>query len=439
MHKYASLPPKIRDSLNVSWKEGIPAQMMVAIVDTYMVPFALFLGATVFQIGFLVAIPNLIGSISQIFAVRVVRAAGNRLPFLILGATVQAFLLLPVGAFAFLSFPGQIALLIILITAYRILGNLISTVWGSLVSDYLPPHQRGEYFGWRSRIAGTAGVFALAVAGIFLHFGKKFSAVFAFFLVFWAASFCRFLSASFLRKMADSPYELKPENDFTFFMFIRRLRESNFVKYVLYVSSITFAVQLAGPYFTVLMLRDFQFSYLLFMMIQLTGMASSFLFLPLWGKHADIIGNARILKITSLLIPTIPFLWLFSKNIFYLIIVQLYAGFVWAGFELCSANFIYDAVSPEKRVRCYGYFNLFNGIALFLGASLGGFLADRLPPLLGHSIYTLLALSGIARLLAHFALSGKFHEVREGVEKVSSLQLFFSVLGIRPLSGFNRE
>jgi hypothetical protein len=239
--------------------------------------------------------------------------------------------------------------------------------------------------------------------------------------------------------MVDLPFKPTTESEFTFLMFLGRFKESNFVKFVLYVSSITFATHLAAPYFSVYLLRDLRFSYLGYMSVHLAAVASGLVAFPIWGKHADVVGNAKILKITSLLIPLIPLLWLVSKRFVYLTGVEFFAGFVWGGFNLCTTNFIYDAVSPEKRVRCLGYFNLINGMAIFGGASLGGFLADRLPLLWGFSFLSLFLLSGLLRFLAHFFLSRHFREVRESARKVSSVRLFFSVVGIRPLAGLNRE
>ena len=57
-----------RQSLDASWKEGIATSVMVAIIDEYLIPFGLFLGATPLDIGFLVAIPHLLGSLSQFLA-----------------------------------------------------------------------------------------------------------------------------------------------------------------------------------------------------------------------------------------------------------------------------------------------------------------------------------------------------------------------------------
>ncbi len=77
------------------------------------------------------------------------------------------------------------------------------------------------------------------------------------------------------------------------------------------------------------------------------------------------------------------------------------------------------------------YFNLINGTALFLGASLGGVLADSIPPFRGFSMMSLFLVSGSLRLLFYILPLNRFNEVRVNVQKVSSRELFFSVLGIQ--------
>lgn len=431
-------PESIQKSLSLSWKEGIPAAIMLGIMDYYVIPYGLFLGATLPEIGLLIAIPNLLASVAQLFAVHVVRLSGSRLKFLSLGTALQAGLLIPVSLLSIFHFQKCVLILIVLMTLFKIIGNLIGTAWGSLMSDYLPENKRGHYFGWRSQVAGIAGVTGVALAGLLL-FLLNHNRTLAFSLLFVTASLLRFISSFLMSKMVDLPMHYQPGSDFTFLMFLRRFRESNFVKYVLYVSSITFAVHLASPYFSVYMLKNLKFNYLLYMSVHLSAVIMGLIAFPIWGKHADIVGNAKILKIASFLIPLIPILWFFSTNPFYLMGVEMFSGFVWGGFNLCTANYIYDAVSPAKRVRCLGYFNLINGIALCLGASLGGFLAEHLPALLGHRLMSLFLLSGLIRFSAHFFLSKKFKEVRASAKHISSGKLFFSVVGIRPISGLNRE
>ncbi len=426
-------------SLNLSWKEGLPAATMQSMVDEYLIPFALFLGASPLGVGFLTAVPNLLGSFSQFFAVHVVQLLGSRLRFLTRGATLQAALLLPVAGLAFMTGSRRLLVLIVLISLFRIIGSLIGTVWGSLMSDYLKPEERGKYFGWRSSLAGFANIAGIILGGVFLFIFRETSIAFGFALLFTLAALARFLSAILMGRMEDLPQQKNSGDTFTFFMFLKRFRESNFVKFVLYVASITFATNIAAPFFSVYMIRDLHFNYLVFMFVHLGAMTAGLFSFRIWGRHADSVGNARVLKLTSFLIPIIPVLWIFSSNLIYLFTIEVFSGFVWGGFNLCTLNFVYDAVSPGKRIRCLSYFTFINGIATFAGAITGGYLAENLPPFLGSRILTLFLLSAGLRALSHFILSKKFHEVRTTPKKVSSVELFFSVVGIRPVLGLGRD
>ena len=297
---------KIKESLSLSWKEGIPAAMMLSIMDYYLVPYGLFLGAGNRAVALLSSTPHLLASLAQPAAVDAVRKMGSRLRFVVATAAGQAAVLLPMAALATADFPGRLAALIALAVAFRVLNNLCGTAWSSLMSEYLPPPRRGGYFGGRTRIANLAGMAGMALGGLLLFAMKKVSAARGFLLLFALAGLLRFISAGMLSKMADLPVSSPPGSDFTFLMFLRRFRESNFVKFVLFVAGTLFATQLAAPYFSVYMLRDLHLDYLTYMLVHLSAVAGGLLALPVWGRHADLVGNAQILKITGRLIPLIP-------------------------------------------------------------------------------------------------------------------------------------
>jgi MFS family permease len=431
---------RVQQSLSISWREGIAAQVMIGIMDYFTTPFALLLGATTQEIGVLVAFPNLLASLVQVFAVRAVQWAGSRMQLLITGLLIQSFFLLPIGALSYFNFSGRLILLTAFVTVYKVIGAVIGPAWGSLVSEYLPPHRRGNYFGWRARVVGLSGLINMVVWGVFLYFWKKrFDAASGFLVIFVAAGLARFVSLSLMSRMVELPHHATRGDDFTFWMFLRRFRESNFVKYVFFVSGITFATNICSPYFSVHMLRDLHFNYLNYMAVSLASVVMGLICFPMWGRHADSIGNARILKITSAFIWLIPVLWLFPQTVGPLICIEMFSGFIWGGFNLCATNFIFDAVSPAKRVRCLGYFNFINGTALFAGAWLGGWLGARVPPLMGHPLPWIFVVSAVVRLLASTSLSRHFKEVRTEAKPVTSGELFFSVVGIRTLFGRNEE
>src|SRR5207245_5785524 len=174
------------------------------------------------------------------------------------------------------------------------------------------------------------------------------------------------MSAHFIDQMCEPAHRRELASDFTFLRFIARFRESNFLKFVVFAACLNFASYLAAPFFVVFMLRDLQFSYLTYMALQVCATLASFVALPLWGRHADLVGNVRVLRLSAFLAALIPILWFFSYHPVYLMLVQMWSGFAWSGVTLCTGNFIYVAVTPQKRVRCIAYFNVINGIALFL-------------------------------------------------------------------------
>ena len=424
----------VRRTLRSSVKDGIAAAIMAGVIDFYATPLALFLGASVQQVGLIIALPNLMSSLSQFHAVRVIYWVGGRLRLLVRLVFSQASLIFCVAILPWLAISNRAELLLILLILAAVCGGLAGPAWGSLMSDYIPASKRGRYFGWRNRIVGAVTIGSVIASGLLLDWFPPFSDRMGFCILFSAAALARYMSVYFINQMDEPPHRRDPASDFTFFMFIARFKESNFLKFVVFAACLNFASYLAAPFFAVFMLHDLQFSYMTYMALQVCSTLASFVALPLWGRHADLVGNVRVLRLSSFFAALIPLLWLFSHHPIYLMLVQMWAGFAWSGVTLCTGNFIYDAVTPQKRIRCIAYFNVINGVALFLGSSLGGFLGSRIPPLFGYRLLGLFALSCFCRLSVYLLLSRSFREVRP-THEVSIQELFFSVVGVRPLVG----
>jgi MFS family permease len=422
----------VRESLRASFKDGLFAAFMAGVTDYYAAPVALFLGAAVQQVGLVTALPSLLSSLSQFFSVKVIYWVGGRLKLLVRLVFSQASFLLCIAVLPLLPIANRVELLLIFLILAAVCGGLAGPAWGSLMSDYVPAKKRGRYFGWRNRTIGTVTVGSIVASGLLLNLFHERSYGSGFWIIFSLAAAARYVSAYFISRMDEPPHKKDPASDFTFVMFLRRFRESNFLKFVVFSGSLTFATYLAAPFFAVFMLRDLQLSYVTYMALQVCSSLAALIALPLWGRHADLVGNVRVLRLSAFFAALTPIFWLFSRNPVYLMLVQMFAGFSWSGVTLSTGNFIYDAVTPQKRVRCIAYFNVINGLALFLGSSVGGFLASRFPPVFGYRLLGLFALSCLCRVCFYLLLSRSFREVRAAHE-VSVQELFFSVVGIRPL------
>lgn len=428
----------VRESLRSSFKDGIFAAFMAGVTEYYTTPLALFLGATVQQVGLITALPNLLSSLSQFFAVRVIYWVGGRVKLLVRLVFSQASLILCIGILPWLGTGGRVELLLVFLILAALCGGLAGPAWGSLMSDYIPSSKRGRYFGWRNRTVGAVTVGSLIGAGLLLNLFRERSYSAAFCILFGLAALARYASAYFITRMDEPPQRKDPASDFTFVMFVARFTQSNYLKFVVFTACLNFACYLAAPFFTVFMLRDLQLSYINYMALQVGSSLAALVALPLWGRHADLVGNVRVLRLSAFFAAIIPAFWLVSHHPFYLMLIQIWGGFSWSGVTLSATNFIYDAVTPQKRVRCIAYFNVINGVAIVLGSSLGGFLASRLPPLFGYRLLTLFALSCFCRVSFYILLSRSFREVRAARE-VSVQELFFSVVGVYPLAGPVRD
>ncbi|MFH1798056.1 MAG: MFS transporter [Candidatus Omnitrophota bacterium] len=426
-----------KESLKISIVEGVFASAMAGFTQDYFAPFLLVLGGTVRQIGLLSAIPNLAASLIQLKSAALIAWLGSRKKMINIFVFLQAIALIPMVILAFVGArePGLFIVLVVLFTCF---GALSSPAWGSLISDLVEPAERGQYFGLRNKILGFAAVLASFTAGFILYTSKKANISRAFALIFTAAFIWRIISWRKMKRIYEPILHDDGKNHFTLIQFLKHLKKSNFAKFVVFSSLMSFSVNIASPFFAVLMLRDLKFNYLLYTIVTLAATLTIYVAIARWGRHADKTGNLKVIRITSPLIGFIPLLWLINQSPVYLICAQIFSGFLWAGFNICTTNFIYDAVSPAKRTRCIAYFNTLNGMALCCGAVLGGFLLPFLPPVRGYKILTLFIVSSMLRIIVGLFLPRQLKEVR-AVESIKSDQVFFSMIGIKPLLGVERK
>lgn len=422
---------KKEKSLRYSIKDGVFVSMMNGFTLDYFTPFLILLGGTMKHVGVMSALPNLFASLIQLKSPDITDRLSSRKKVVSLFILLQALMLPPMVASWFLEW--KIEVFIAIVTLFTAAGAFIMPAWGSLMADLVKDDKRGEYFGWRSRLLGITTVFATFTAGFILHRAEKINALWGFAIVFGLAFIFRLVSWHYVNKMHEPPLEKKEEDYFSLKDFVSRYQTSNFLRFVIFVSLLKFTVNIASPFFAVLMLKDLGFDYLSFTMVTLAASLASILSIRRWGRHADRIGNLKVVRSTSMLVAMIPMFWLLNQHPVWLFFVQVFSGFAWAGFNLSASNFIYDASSPGKRARCIAYFNFFCGISLSAGALVGGWLAMVLPTgFLEFKTMNLILISAILRLAMAWLLPFKLKEVRE-VEQIRTHQLLWSMVSLKPV------
>jgi len=390
--------------------------MMFGVSEYYLIPYGIALGATSSQIAFLASVPALVASFLQVKSASLTQTIGSRIKLINRMVFFHACAWLPIILIPYLFPQTQAAFLPWALLAAVILsmslGAFSVPAWQSLMSDYIPLKKRGHYFGWRNRLQGILTVAVSVSAGLVLHhFGKM--DLTGFTLIFVFAMFCRFLAWGCLTRMDEPFRHASHDVYFSFIDFLKQFRTSNFMKFVTFVSLMSFSVGLSAPLLPVFLLKDIGFNYAEYMSLVSIASLAGFLFQAKFGRAADRLGNLRVINIAGWGIAVIPILWLGSLSLPYLFFVQFLAGAVWGGFTLLVSNFIMEAASPEKRIRCIAYFNVMNTLALFFGAVLGGCVVHRLPPLFGYSYLSLFLLSCVGRLLVMKLLFPRVKEIRQ--------------------------
>jgi len=417
-------------SLKYSIRDGVFASLMTGFTVDYFTPFLLLLGGSLRHVAVLSALPNLVSSLVQLKSADIPEKLKSRKRVINLFVFLQALMLVPMTA-SFAFGESRIAVFIAAVTLFTSFGAFVVPAWGSLMADLVREDRRGEYFGWRNKVLGLVTIAATFAAGFVLHQAEAFNLFAGFAVVFGLAFVFRLASWRYLTKMHEPEMVHRDEDRFSIIEFISRANKSNFARFVIFVSVMKFAVNIASPFFAVLMIRDFKFNYMTYTLVTLAATLATNITIKRWGVHSDRVGNLKVIRLTSRFIAVVPLLWLVNQNPYFLFVAQLFSGFAWAGFNLSASNFIYDAASPAKRTRCIAYFNVFNGLSLCLGALLGGYLAQITHPgFLKYNIMNLVLVSAILRLVTAFFLPFKLKEVRE-VETIKNRHLIYSMLRLK--------
>ena len=368
-------------------------------------------GAGDSTIAMLSTLNNFVAGLLYIKVPTVIQKMGSRKKAILVLAFLDAIGWLPLIAILLFFRPVNPLWLIPCWIFNLIPGMLLAPARSSWLADLVPANIRGRYFGMRAAISGAAYLGTFYVFSYVLQIFNN-QAIDGFALLFFVALVASFVCFLIYSKIHNTPVTPEKDAKFGFFDFLGETRQRNLGKFILFVALFQFAVYLASPFFTPYLLNDLHFTYIFFALVFSAEFAARVLVVTLWGKYADKAGNLKVMRIVSFAIPFVPLLWLVSHHIIYLVMVQLFSGACWAGFDLCSGNFIYEAAPAGKRLKYIAYYKALSTLFMALGALTGAYLLGVVRPILGYNILALFVLSGVLRLAVTMVMFPKLKEVR---------------------------
>jgi len=402
-----------------SIQEGFFSVAKSSFGDSYISPFAIAINASNSIVALLTSISGLIGPLVQIFSSRLIEK-NSRKSIVLKALLGESLMWIPFILMGLLFYNGILleflpVVLLIVYSFYIIFANIASPAWFSWMGDVVDEEYRGRWFAKRNLLLGAVTIVLTIMAAFFLDYLKKNDKLILGFIILFSLAFIfRMIARHIFKKQYEPKIKLKKGYYFSFFEFATKLTKSNFGKFTIFRCLLSLASGVSTSLIAVYLLRNLEFNYVLYIAIILSGSFFSLILIKFWGSFADRFGNYKVIALTSILVPIVPILWVLHPSPIYLIFVpSLLSGVMWSGFNLATGNFIYDSVSQEKRGLVISYYNMINGIGIFLGAGIGAILIKYLTIELMEPIVAIFLISALLRMIVVFIFIPQIKEVRK--------------------------
>ncbi|MHC4396782.1 MAG: MFS transporter [Planctomycetota bacterium] len=378
---------QVRFGLDYIIKDGVASHAMGVLTGgAFLIAFAVKLGASNLVIGLLAAIGPL-SQLLQLPSIFLVEKIRNRRLITVIAAGLSRVCWLIIAISPFIL-PAEIAIgiLLILLIVVSAFGAVSGCSWNSWMRDLIPENIMGSFFSKRMRIATGVGIVLSIAAAVYLDYWKKLlpaKELQGYSILFLLGFVAGVVGLHFLLKTPEIRMP-KPEGKIKIFgLLAKPFKDENFRKLIAFLASWNFAVNLAGPFFMVYMLKRLGLSMSFIIGLSIISQVFNFLFLKIWGRFTDRFSNKSVLAISGPLFIFSILAWTFTTlpekyfmTIPLLIVIHIVMGLASAGVSLASGN-ISLKLAPKGQATAYLATNtITNSIAAGVAPILGGKFAD---------------------------------------------------------------
>ncbi len=402
-----------------SIKEGIYDSSSISLGDRFIPAFAIAINASNSLVAILSSVTGFLGPLSQLHGSRLMKKY-SRKKIVLKSFLWQSLMWLPLILTAVLFYlnviPGILPfILLVSFSLFIISSNIGHPPWFSWMGDIVDGEYRGRWFSKRNLLTGFVSILLAIIASFLLDYFKgRNDFILGFIFLFSLAFILKLMSWNILKKQYEPKLKIKKEDYFSYWQFLKKLPETNFGKFVIFRGLLAFSISISSPLVAIYLLRYLEFSYLIYILIIMSGSLFSLIFLGIWGKIADKYGNFEVIVLSMAITPLVPLLWILSDSPIYLIIVpSTIGGIVWSGFILGSGNFVYDHVLPQKRGLVISYYNMVVGSGIFFGAGLGALLINFLRVDFIEPLFFIFLIGSLARMIIVYIFLPRVKEIRK--------------------------
>lgn len=391
---------RIQRALWLFWLDGLFVSASFSLVGSYLVLYALEFGATSTQIGLMSTILSLASMAALLPGAHL---AENWLD------PKHAVLIFSRGlgqmvwvALALLPFvlTGQPAVygVIALRAARSFTMQAANPAWTTLSGRIVPRRLRGKYFAARNIAKRIAALLVVPAAGWLIdRMGFPLGYQICFGLAA-AAGFLAFLAYARIPfktpKRAGQATEDKKEKQ----VWQSAGAKRNYWAFCATSVCWTFSIRFASPFFSVYLVEVLGATAgivgTLAAIQNLTALPGQILF----GRWLDRKGVKWTFRLSGLLIPLLPWMWLLATGPWGVLPVRIGTGFLFAGYNLSNFNMLLLTAPRTRRTRYIALYKTIVQSAAALAPLLGGLAIER------FGFLAVFALSGTGRLISTLLL-----------------------------------
>ncbi len=354
---------------------------------TFVVAFALLLGASNTVVGLLAAACPVTQLLIEIPATDLVNRTARRKALVVLSSFLSRVFLLVVALIPSLLAreQGQPVLIVCLFLYYG-LGTISACGFNPWIRDFVPENIMGAYFGKRMAFATAAGIITALLAAAGLQMANWFvpSKIVPYSVIFALGGISGLVGVYFLARIPEP--RMEPHRPQSVFEALGEpFRDLNFRRLLMYLGTWLFAINMSGPFYTVYMLKRLDLTMPVVIGLGVLSQITSIISFRIWGKTADSLSDKSVLIVSSYIYIATVLLWppmALTENYFLLIpllvVVHVLTGFSSAGVNLCSGNIAFKSAPHGHATAFLAVNTMVRGIASAAAPILGGIVADGL-------------------------------------------------------------
>ena len=359
-------------------------------------------GATPTQIGLFHSINISVRSLLQIIWGRTSDITRRRVLFVEIGGIGASLLWIPI------LYTQNPSMLLVLLTIQAVFVSIRLPTWTALIGDIAPSEDRGKITANISLYVTVAGLAATLVAGyVMINQTGSLSKIYA--IPFTAAAVFGVVGSLTLLPLKEpEPVKLDANGGNDFREFLGQVTGNReFMKFtgISLISNMSLVLLLPIISLTLIQVHGVdKMTYALYGVVRCIPLL---LFQRRIGHITDVAGRKHLIMLQRFLYIFVPLMFVYLPGARYFIIPYVLIGFLHAIEGTANQSYLFDLCPAEMRGGYISFFNVVQGLGMFLSSFLSGVMIDYFTAGMGlvGALRTVAIISTIARVPAFYMYS----------------------------------